>query len=320
MRSIAGSSPTPVCRVTSPFGSLVLIVDPRSGRGQVGRELPEVERQLQAKKLAYRLVETSTPGQGTETARAALEAGERFLVVVGGDGTVHAVVNGMLAEDRPAVEDAVLGVIPAGSGCDFVRTFGLPGDVIKAVRHLADDHTYRIDAGKVSYLDGDTQRVRYFANIAEAGFGGAVARRASRLSRRLNRSGYFLGFWLSLLRQRPFDVQVQADRKSFTARANNVLVASGQFYRGGMKVSPRSYPGDGLFDVQISTGPRSESFTMIPKMYRGEHVPNPHIKELRGREITVEADRPLAVQADGEFLGTTPATFTVLPQAITLKI
>jgi diacylglycerol kinase (ATP) len=87
-----------------------------------------------------------------------------------------------------------------------------------------------------------------------------------------------------------------------------------------MKVSPRSYPGDGLFDVQINTGPRSEAFTMIPKMYRGEHVPNPHIKELRGREITVEADRTLPVQADGEFLGTTPATFTVLPQAITLKI
>ena len=286
----------------------------------MGQELPEIERQLQARKLAYRLVEASTLGQASETARAALEAGERFVVAVGGDEIVHAVVNGMISGDRPVAEDAVLGIIPAGSGCDFVRTFGLPGDVIKAVRHLADDQTYRIDAGKVSYLDGDTGRARYFANIAEAGFGGAVARRASRLGRRMTKSGYFLGFWLSLLRQRPVEVRVQADRKSFTARANNVLVANAQFYRGGMKVSPRSYPGDGLFDVQISTGPRSESFTMIPKLYRGEHVPNPHIKELRGREITVEADRPLPVQADGEFLGTTPATFTVLPQAIALKI
>jgi diacylglycerol kinase (ATP) len=306
--------------VGSPFGSLVVIVDPRSARGRVGEELPEIERQLLAKKLAYRIVEMDTPDQATETARAALDSGERFLVAVGGDEALHAVVNGMIEDDRAVAEDAVLGVIPAGSGCDFVRTFGLPGDVIKAVRHLADDQTYRIDTGKVSYRDGDVQRTRYFANVAEAGFGGAVARRASRLSRRMNRSGYFLGFWLSLLRQRPFEVRVQADRKSFTDRATNVVVANGQFYRGGMKVSPRSYPGDGLFDVQISTGPRSEAFTMIPKMYRGEHVPNPHIKELRGREITVEADRPLAVQADGEYLGTTPATFTVLPQTVTLKI
>lgn len=282
--------------------------------------MPEVERQLQARKLAYRLIETSTPGQATETAQAALESGDRFLVAVGGDEIVHAVVNGMIDDDRAAAEDAVLGVIPAGSGCDFVRTFGLPGDVIKAVRHLADDQTYRIDAGKASYLDADTARVRYFANIAEAGFGGAVARRASRLSGRMKKSGYFLGFWLSLLRQRPFDVEVKADRKSFSARANNVLVANCQFARGGMKVSPRSYPGDGLFDVQISTGPRSEAFTVIPKMYRGEHVPSANIKELRGREISVKADRPLPVQTDGVFVGTTPATFSVLHEAIRLKI
>jgi diacylglycerol kinase (ATP) len=296
------------------------MVNPRSARGRVGEEIPEIERQLQARKLAYRIVELQSPGQATETARAALESGERYLVAVGGDETVHAVVNGMITDDAPVADDAVLGVIPAGSGCDFVRTFGLPGDVIKAVRHLSDDQTYRIDVGKVSYLDGEVKSARYFANIAEAGLGGSVARRASRLSRRWNRSGYFLGFWLSLLRQRPFEVQVRADRKSFTARATNVLIANGQFDRGGMKVSPRSYPGDGLFDVQISTGPKSEAFTTIPKMYRGEHVPNPHVKELRGREITVEADRPLAVQADGEFLGTTPATFAVIPQALTLKI
>lgn len=306
--------------MSSPFGSLVLLVNTRSARGRVGEEIPEIERQLQARKLAYRMVELQSPGQATETARSALEAGERYLVAVGGDETVHAVVNGMVTDDGPVADDAVLGVIPAGSGCDFVRTFGLPGDVIKAVRHLSDDQTYRIDVGKASYLDGEAKSARYFANIAEAGLGGAVARRASRLSRRWNRSGYFLGFWLSLLRQRTFEVQVHADRKSFTARATNVLIANGQFDRGGMKVSPRSYPGDGLFDVQISTGPKSEAFTMIPKMYRGEHVPNPHIKEMRGREITVEADRPLAVQADGEFLGTTPATFAVIPQAITLKI
>jgi diacylglycerol kinase (ATP) len=285
----------------------------------VGQELPEIERQLQAKRLDYRLVETKQPGQAAETARSALESGERFLVAVGGDKTVHEVVNGMIENDGAVADDAVLGFIPAGSECDFVRTFGLPGDVVKAVRHLVDDQTYSIDIGKVSF-QGEPENVRYFANVAEAGFGGAVARRASRLSRRSNRSGYFLGFWLSLIRDRPFDVQIQADRKSFSARANNVLVANGQFFRGGMKVSPRSYPGDGFLDVQISTGPKAEAFTLIPKMYRGEHVPNPHIKELRGKQVTVAADRALAVHADGVFLGTTPATFTVLHEAITLKI
>jgi diacylglycerol kinase family enzyme len=99
-----------------------------------------------------------------------------------------------------------------------------------------------------------------------------------------------------------------------------VVVANCQFYGGGMKVSPRSYPSDGLLDVQISTGPKSEAFTLLPKIYRGEHVPHPHIKELRGREVRVEAERPLSVEGDGEVLGKTPARFTVLPEILTLKI
>ena len=150
--------------MSSPFGTLVLIADPRSGRGRIGQELPEIERQLQSKKLAYRLVETESPGQATQSARAALESGERFLVAVGGDETVHDVVNGMIADDRAFADDSVLGFIPAGSECDFVRTFGLPGDVVRAVRHLGDDQTYSIDIGKVSF-QGDEDMKRFLAAL-----------------------------------------------------------------------------------------------------------------------------------------------------------
>ena len=306
--------------MASPFGSLVLIANPRSGRGRVGEELPEVERQLRSHGLAYRIVETRGPGDATRLAREALETGERFLVAVGGDGTVHEVVNGMVEDDRAVAEDAVLGVVAAGSGSDFVRTFGLPGDAIRAVRHLTGDHLYPIDLIRADYAHDGGRAVRYVPNIAEAGLGGAVVARAARLPRRLGRSRYFVGFWLSVGRYRPSEVHVRVDRKEWAGRANNVVVANGQFYGGGMKISPRAYPGDGLLDVQISTGPKSEAFTLLPKIYRGEHVPHPHIKEMRGRVITVEGDRPLPVEADGEVLGTTPATFTVVPQIVRLKI
>jgi diacylglycerol kinase (ATP) len=306
--------------LATPFGPLVLIANPRAGRGRVGREMPEVERQLNARGLRYRLVETDGPGHATRAAREALEGGERFLVAVGGDGTVQEVVNGMIEKDAPIRDDAVLGVVAAGSGSDFVRTFGLPGDAIRSVKHLDGDRLYPIDVARAEYRDGDQTSVRYVPNIAEAGLGGAVVARAERLPRWMGRSRYFWGFWLSLNRYRPCEIIVRADRKEFTGRANNVVVANCQFYGGGMKISPRSYPGDGLLDVQISTGPKSEAFTLIPKIYKGEHVPHPHIKELRGRVISVEAERPLPVEGDGETLGTTPATFSVVPQAISLKI
>ena len=303
----------------SPFGELVVIANPHAGRGRVGAELPELERQLNARRLRYRIVETRGAGDATVAAREALAAGDRYLVAVGGDGTVHEVVNGMIEDDRPVAEDAVLGVVAAGSGCDFVKTFGLPGDVSRAVRHLDGERTYRIDAIRAEFHDGGPS-VRYVPNIAECGLGGTVVERAERLPRWLGRSRYFWGFWLSVGRFRPAELRVRVDRKEFTGRANNVVVANGQYYGGGMRISPRSYPGDGLLEVQISTGPKSEAFTMLPKIYRGEHVPHPHIKEMRGREIHVDADRALAVEGDGEALGTTPASFRVVPGALVLKI
>jgi YegS/Rv2252/BmrU family lipid kinase len=304
----------------SPYGDLVLIANPQSGRGRIAEELPEVERQLIARKLGYRIVETEAPGHATALAREALEGGTRFLVAVGGDGTIQEVINGMLEDGRPVAGDAVLGVVAAGSGSDFVRTFGLPGDTVKAVRHLQGDRLYPIDVIRAEYRLDDEVVTRFVVNVAECGLGAAVVRRAARLPRWLGRSRYFWGFWLSLGPYRPSVVRVRVDRKEFDGTANNVVVANCQFYGGGMRISPRSYPGDGLLEVQISTGPKSEAFTLIPKIYRGEHVPHPHIKELRGREIEVDGERPLPVEGDGEVLGTTPARFTVLPEVVALKI
>jgi diacylglycerol kinase (ATP) len=306
--------------VASPFGDLVVIANPRSGRGRVGEELPELERQLLARRLGHRIVATEGPGHASALAAEALRGGTRFLVAVGGDGTVQEVVNGMIDDDRPVAPDAVLGVVAAGSGSDFVRTFGLPGDAIRAVRHLEGDRVYPIDVMRVDFAADSGTASRYVPNIAEVGLGAEVVGRAERLPRWMGRSRYFWGFWLSMGRHRPTPIDVGVDRKSFRGVANNVVIANCQFYGGGMKISPRSYPSDGLLDVQISTGPRSEAFTLLPKIYRGEHVPHPHIKELRGREVRVEAERPLSVEGDGEVLGTTPARFTVLPEILTLKI
>lgn len=306
--------------MASPFGDLVVIANPHSGRGRVAAELPELERQLNARRFGFRIVETQGPGHASLVAREALLEGKRFLVAVGGDGTVQEVVNGMLENDRPVAEGSVLGVLAAGSGCDFVRTFGLPQDLPRGVRHLDGDRLYPIDVVRVDYTEDGRTLTRYVPNIAQCGLGGAVVQRAERLPRWLGRSRYFWAFWLSMRGYRAGQVTVHADRKTWEGRASNVVVANGQFYGGGMKISPRSYPGDGLLDIQISTGPKSEAFTLIPKVYRGEHVPHPHIKEMRGKSITVEADRSLPLEGDGEVLGSTPATFTVIPEVIALKI
>lgn len=304
------------------FGELTVIVNPHAGRRRVGEEIPALERALAARRLPYRLVSTAGRGDATRLARDALRAGGRYLVAVGGDGTVHEVVNGMFDDGRPIVEEAVLGVIAAGSGCDLVRTFGLPGDATKACAHLAGDNVYPFDVIRVSYTDLDGARaVRYCANVAEAGLGAAVAARAARLPAWFGGARYFAAFWRELPTYRLAAVRVRSDRKVYEGPAYQVVIGNCQFYGAGMRISPRSYPGDGVLDTLVFTGPKSDAFTMLPRVYRGDHVPSDHVVEQRAKVVVeVDADRPLLVEADGEVLGTTPATFQVIPQPILLKL
>ena len=311
--------------MTSPFGPLVLIVNPRAGRGQVDAALPQVENVLRNLELGYRIVRTTHPGHATQAARDALHSGERFLVAAGGDGTVHEVVNGMISGGRPVAPDAVLGVVAAGSGCDFVRSFGLPGDAVQAARHLAGDGVRAIDVGILTCTDGDATKTktRYFVNIAEAGLGGAVVARAAGLKglgRFLGGARYACGFWLTLPGFRPATVRLDADGQAFAWRGYNVVVANCRFYGGGMQISPKSVPDDCLLDVLVMTGPKSDAFTTLPKVYRGTHLPHRNIAELRAGQVLLNADRPFPIEADGELLGTTRATFGVIPAAIRLKV
>ncbi len=256
-------------------------------------------------------------------ARRALDEGRRYLVAVGGDGTVHEVVNGMFGADgEPLVADPVLGVVAAGSGGDLVKSFGLPGDVEQACGHLSGDAVYPFDVMKITYEAGEGRATRYAANLAEVGLGAEIARRAARMPTRFANLRRFVSFWGGFASAPRVPVKVGADRKEFEGRAFNVIVANAQFTSGGLRMSPRSFPGDGVLDALVFTGPRSDAYTMLPRIFRhGDHVPDEHITELRAKiRVSVESERPLRIVADGEPLGTTPATFQVVPQRILLKL
>jgi YegS/Rv2252/BmrU family lipid kinase len=308
--------------VSSPFGPLVLIANPKAGRGKVGSTLPQMQELLSAEGLEHRVVHTDGPGRATQAAREALSNGERFIVAVGGDGTVHEVVNGMIEEDRAVVEGAVLGVVAGGSGCDFVRTFDLPGDAVKATAHLMGAATRPIDVGRITWVGsgGDPTR-RYFPNIAEIGLGAATAARAATLPRWMGKSQYLLGFGLTLPGFHPGPVTIDADGQPFEGRAHQVVVANARYYGGGMQISPKSDTEDGLLDVLVFVGPKSDAFTILPKVFKGSHLPHPNIVELRARRVRVRTGQAMPIEADGEVLGSTAdATFEALPAKLLLKV
>ena len=255
----------------------------------------------------------------TKAAQGVLEAGDRFLVAVGGDETVNAVADGILRWSGDTPSGAVLGVVAGSARCDFIRTFGLPSDPPQACHHLEGGSVLPIDGVRLTLAVGGGA-ARHFVNIAEVGLGGAIANRTQRLAQWLNRGRRFVGFWWALTAFRPAHLRLHGDRRAWEGRALNVLVANGQYAGGGYRISPRSWPSDGYLDILVMTGPKSDAFTILNRAVLGDHLPHPHIVEYRCRTLSIDADRPLQIIADGVVMGTTPATFEVIPQAIRLKV
>lgn len=298
----------------------MLICNASSGRGGVAKALPTVKDALQERELDFDIAYTEHAGHATELARAALGEGTRFLVAVGGDGTIHEVVNGMIEDDKAIVPDAVLGVIAAGTGSDFIKTFGLPAGPRAAVSHLDGANSFPIDIGKITYVEDGREVTRYFPNIAEVGLGAECVARAAKLPRFLGPTVYLVAFWLTMGKHKPCRVKVDLVDRTYEGFMNNMVVANGQFFGGGMKIAPKAAPTDGLLDVQIEHARKKEAIAMMPKVFKGEHVPHPDIVEAKRVKLSIESERPLRIEADGEVLGFTPASFELLRDALSLKV
>jgi diacylglycerol kinase (ATP) len=305
--------------MTSPFGSIAVIVDPRAG---VMDQLPVVERALGERALEHRTY-VSNGTDPSALATSALDEGFRFLVAVGNDATVQDVVNGMFRDGHPIREEPVLGVVGAGSGCDLVRSFGVPGDTESAAAHLSGDNTYALDLMKITTTAAGGHRVTRFGhNLAQVGMGAQQVACSAKAPAWLGGSRRFYGFWCGYLKTKAARFTVEHDTRTWEGRAWNVVVANAQFTGGGLRLSPRSFPGDGILDALVFTGPRSGAYTQLPRLFRhGDHVPDPHIQELKAKiRFEIRSERPMPVLADGVALGTTPVTFQIVPRPILFKL
>lgn len=307
----------------SPYGRLHVIANPRAGRGR-DAVLARLVAALEERGLQHTVATTSRAADATQLARrAVVDHGARFVVAVGGDGTVHEVVNGLVDAHTglARADDLVLGIVPSGSGGDFARTFGLDRPPERLVRHLDGDTVYPIDIGRVRLTGPDGRpAVRLFVNVAEAGYGGIVVDRARRLPRLLGRTRYLVAVLTAVRSFGTVESRVVVDHTTVEEPLSNVVVANGQFFGGGMKVAPRALPDDGRFNVQLWRGAPRDVFLATPKIRLGEHLGSPDVREYQSAGVHVDAAAPLVVEGDGEVLGTTPASFDLLPRCLRLKV
>ena len=311
-----GLQPAPATR---ELGTLRLVVNRRSGAGASAALLPGLRGELDRRGVAHDVVHVERADDAEGAAGEAVAAGRRYVATVGGDGTVSAVVRGLL--DGGGEPPPVLAVVSTGAGDDFARTFGFDRPVAVLARHLASAATMPLDVGLVHYHDhagGPCSRA--FVNVATVGYSAELVRRSRRKPRLLGRAGVLVSAYQAMAGAPRPETAVEVDQTTATVPLLDLVVANGQFRGGRFKVAPRALPDDGLFNVQLYTGPRSQVFLLTQRLWRGEHLPDPGIREYQSAHVALAPDPPLPVEVDGEPVGVTPARFELRRHALSMKL
>jgi diacylglycerol kinase (ATP) len=288
-----------------------------AANGSTGRRWTELAHVAAGRGLVGDALFSERPGHLGELAREAVDGGAELLVVVGGDGAFHEVVNGI------AGRDVEIALMMRGTGMDSGRTYGIPTKPDQAAAVAVNGVTREIDLGRVTFRSwAGGEASEYFANIGSAGMSAAVARRADAKSKAL---GGKVSFFVALVevfsgwRNTEMSVRVGAEERS--GKMTNAVVANGQYHGGGMWLAPEAIPDDGAFDVLVFGDITKADFVRnVAKLYRGTHLSHPKIELLRGATVEVSSPEPLPIELDGEQPGTTPARFEVVPRALRLRV
>jgi len=300
--------------------SRVFLVNPASANGSTGRRWPELARRAAALGLEGETLVSERPGHLAELAATAAADGATEIVVVGGDGTVHEVVDGLGRAE--ACEQVVLAMIPFGTGRDFARSLRIPRRVEDALAVARDGRVRTVDLGRATYATANGEAVAYFANFAGAGISGAIADRANRTTKALGGRLSFIWATLAVFsRWQPTEMTIEIDGDRRQVLLLEALAMNGDYTAGGMWVAPEASLEDGTFDVVlIGDFSKTEFTTTFPKIYRGTHVSHSKVEIVRARELRVEAPSPLPIVLDGEQPGTTPVRFEVVPGALRVRV
>jgi len=297
-----------------------LIVNPTAGAGRTAKKWPQIMGLLKSNGLRFEHDLTEAPGHAIELAKSAAKKGYELVVSVGGDGTIHEIVNGLY--DAGSMGDVMLGIISTGAGNDYIRTIGIPRHHEEACRCLMKPRKLVVDLGVVEYVSNGQITKRLFVNFAGLGFDAEVVKATTQRFKALGSlPSYLIGLLTTFLSYENREVSLELDGQAEERKVCVILMGNGKYGGGGMLTTPHADPTDGLLDVLIIDAlSKRDLLWSLPRIYRGTHLTHPKVTVKRAREIDIRPTQQMSVEADGELLGEAPARFHVLPAALTVVI
>ncbi|MCG8432568.1 MAG: diacylglycerol kinase family lipid kinase [Gammaproteobacteria bacterium] len=270
--------------------NIQLIINPYAGRGAAARIGPHVARRLSRYGFDCAARLTNEPKHATNLVKTAVEDGADTIVVVGGDGSINECVNG-LAKIRRKIN---FGIIPVGTGNDFIKMLDMPRDWEYACERIRAGNIKKVDIGKCNK--------RYFANGVGIGFDAQVAFEANQI-RWLKGNlvyGAALLKTLTFCYQTPL-VKITLDDREFEQAITMLAVANGRCYGGAFNIAPRADVTDGKFEIVVAEGMnRRQILKLVPDVLRGTHLDKSNVQSFRTDSVTIESETPLRVHLDGE--------------------
>ncbi len=301
----------------------LVIVNPNAGKRRGIRDWDRISGLLDRAGIKFSAVFTGYPGHAIDIAASRIENGYRDLIVVGGDGTMNEVINGIFKQNMYPTTGIKVGMITVGTGNDWGRMFNIPLGYKEAIAIIKGNRSFVQDAGVVKYFHGENENSRYFVNIAGIGFDALVTSRSNRLKSE-GKSGsmtYFKTLLTSLLKYRHTRTRIRIDDTEIKNDIFNISIGICKYNGGGMMQLPDAVADDGLFDVTVINKIRKHDVLLnIKRLYNGTIGSMPMVETYRGRSICIESEPMIHLETDGESLGHSPFTFEIIPRSIRVII
>lgn len=311
----------------SPAGyKIMLIANPAAGNKTLEKRWQkEILPFLKKKLIHFDFEFTKYRGEAPTLCRQALQSGYNLILSMGGDGTLNEVLNGFFHNGHPVNPDAVLGILPFGSGGDFIRSLKFERDYRKIIPRLLTRQTQKIDVGLVEFSDKQYPS-RYFINTVQVGLGAAIMRRVNQKNKKIPPllryvSGSFQGF----LDYKSVKVRLQLyPQGNHVVNLNNLIVANGQYFGRGMIPAPQAILDDGFFDVVVIKDMSFAKFVLVfPQLYTRKKFLPANVETFRATKLTLELMNEhdhLETELDGEPTGIGNLSIKVIPKALQLKV
>ena len=301
-----------------------IIINPKSGKKNFRQQQKYLFLTLKHAGIEFDYRMTKFAGHASKIARYFAEKGYRNFMVLGGDGTMSEVINGIFSANIENTSNLKIALIPRGTGNDWGRFWGLTRDYKKSIDIFFNGKLQPIDIGKVEYEMEGVKESHYFVNSIGLGLDAAVVNLTHRLKEIFGSHSFMYTVALlgAVFTYKPHKVRLFTENKTIAESMFTMNVANGCYSGGGMKQNPNAVPYDGLLDVMMAKTPTFlDILTALLRLFNGKLLEHPVIESFRTQNLLVQCDKNALMEADGIIVnGFSPYKISIIPNAIQMIV